>query len=438
MRFALLCDDPMVRPVVDALSDPGGKDQLRFAVRATEHADDLLHQRQAITFVEKWEDLPVEREIDAVLVGGRDSVILDGIKQLASGGTPILFAPHAGQGSTFIYELSLIRDDNQVPLIPLLWHRYDRAVLRLKQAIDEGRLGRVQFLQLTRALTRPMTNTPLSQSEVDAELLQDTDLLRWLIGDYDQVTCLRTGASTEGVMMQSVVLSGRSLPEANWNIAPIDGPNQWRLIVRFETGVAELHRSGSSHHWICEIDGERIEGDSTTTSQNLLDDFTKSMNAHKALAAAHQKAEGSDWAELVKCYETVDATHRSIKRRRTIELHFEPMSERAIFKTQMTAMGCSLLVATFFLLLLYLGVASFVAPLPFDRFDSDMQITNSTAAETIGINGNRVPKSLPFAHRLLVVLRLLVFAPLLIFLVAQFLLPLARPSSNEQPTRHQE
>jgi hypothetical protein len=35
--------------------------------------------------------------------------------------------------------------------------------------------------------------------------------------------------------------------------------------------------------------------------------------------------------------------HRSLKRRRTIDLHFESTSERSQFKTQMTAIGCGVL-----------------------------------------------------------------------------------------------
>jgi hypothetical protein len=103
-----------------------------------------------------------------------------------------------------------------------------------------------------------------------------------------------------------------------------------------------------------------------------------------------------EWPELVKVFETADATHRSVKRRRTIDLHFEPMSERAIFKTQMTAMGCGVLIATFLLVLMYLAIAS----------------------------------TIPLPHAALIVLRTLIFAPLGLFLLLQLLYPLTRPSES--------
>jgi predicted dehydrogenase len=397
MRFALFCDDPLARPVVDALSEQVDGHQLTHAVRVSPKADELLHGRSRISFVEHWENLLVDKTIDAVLVGGSDPQILEGAKQLATAGIPMLFVPQAAQGSTFVYELSLIRDDNRVSLYPLLRHRFDAAVRRLQGALKAQELGRVQFLQLERVVSREAEGMPVSQSEVDAELLRDVDLLRWLMGDYNQITGLRTAATSDGVQMQSVVLAGRSLPEANWSIRPAIGTSRWHLTVRGEKGVAELDRDGALTDWVCHLGGERVAGDERSTSRGILHAFA-SATAHAQRDDTPEHGVNREWGELVKCFETVDATHRSVARRRTIDLHFEPMSERAIFKTQMTAIGCGLLVGTFLLTLCYLGIASLV-PLP---------------------------------GPILIGMRTIVFAPLVLFLFAQILLPLTRPSSNEQ------
>ena len=401
MRFALFCDDLLAKPIVDALGSRVDGHQLSHAVRVTPQSDALLHGLTNVSFVEHWEDLVTGKDIDAVIVGGSDQLILDGTRQLAAAGIPILFIPRAAQGSTFAYELSLIHDDNNVLLWPLFWHRFDSAVIRLKQAIQAGELGKIQFLQLQRMVGQDSAGIPISQSQVDDELLHDVDLPRWMIGDYDQVTGLRTAASDQGVLIQSVVLAGRSLPESNWSINSVEGASDWKLIVRGEQGVATLRRGGASRRWICEIAGKEVEGNESETAQAALAAFSTSMTpASHSPKEVQSEQEGPDvWGELVKCFETVDATHRSVRRRRTIELHFEPMSERAIFKTQMTAIGCSLLVITFFLTLCYLGIASLI-PLP---------------------------------PTVLVMLRTLVFAPLVVFLVAQILLPLTRPSSTERP-----
>lgn len=397
MRFALLCNDSSAMPIVDTLCANNGEHRLTHVVQLSSPSDILRLGRPAVTFVDHWEDLLGSNEIDAVLIGGNDPLVLEGAKQLATAGIPLLFVPLAAQGSTFIYELSLIRDDNHVTLYPLMWHRFDSAVVHLCRALREGQIGRVQFLQLQRSLARSTSGSPILQADADAEFLKDADLMRWLVGDYDQVTTLRTAASSDGVLMQSTVLAGRSLPQANWSIEPEDGPGKWELTVRGESGIAKLTREPSSNCWVCEINGQRVKGDEQSTARDLLVAFAGSVQKHATQHADSQDAVGDEWGELVKCFETVDATHRSVARRRTIELHFEPMSERAIFKTQMTAIGCGLLVATLLLTLGYLGIASLI-PLP---------------------------------SAVLVGLRAIVFAPLVVFLVAQVLLPLTRPSSSE-------
>lgn len=430
MRFALLCDDSHVEPIVKLLSDRLGDHQLAYVAGKTTFSVAVTGAAANVKFVDHWEDLLTARDLDAVIVGGSSALILDGAKQLATAGIPLLFVPRSDQGSTFIYELSLIRDDNRVPLVPLQWHRFDAAAIQMKAEIDSGKLGSIQFLQVNRTLSRPSASTPIPLANVDAELLPDVDLLRWLVGDYDQVTCLRTGATTNGVLMQNVVLAGRMLPEANWSISPAAGTDQWLLTVRGDQGTATLRREGALQRFTCESEGRQSEGNLTESVQRSIDVFAAVIGSPKSNSET-SIAIDRGWGELVKCFETVDATHRSIRRKRTIELHFEPMSERAIFKTQMTAIGCGMLVATLLLMLVYLGVASFVEPTINPR-----TITSSDAdpgVEQVDAGGFAKPKPpMPFAHRILQVLRVLVFAPLVVFLVAQILLPLTRPSSNER------
>ena len=108
-----------------------------------------------------------------------------------------------------------------------------------------------------------------------------------------------------------------------------------------------------------------------------------------------QRTGESHWTNVLHAAEVVDAAQRSLERRRTIDLHHETLSERAIFKTQMAAMGCGVLMLTLLLMLCYLAVAGMV----------------------------------PWDDRVLKLFRLLVFAPLFVFLLLQLLLPLTRTSA---------
>lgn len=149
MRLALLCNDPAVVPWLDAMAD-GSAHEVVVAATVSPRGSELLRGRAGIRLTSQWEDLLIARDIDAVLVGGSEPSLLEAVRQLATAGQSILFLPQAAQGSTFLYELGLIRDDNRVRLLPALVHRRDRALVRLREVLRAGSLGTVQLIQLER------------------------------------------------------------------------------------------------------------------------------------------------------------------------------------------------------------------------------------------------------------------------------------------------
>ena len=417
MRLALLCDDPAVIPCLDAIA-VGSAHEIVVAVNISPLGAELLRGRSGIRIAERWEDLLIARDIDAILVGGHDPAALEAIKQLAAAGQTILFIPDAAQGSTFLYELSLIRDDNRVKLVPALWHRHDPALVRLHALLRDGSLGAVKFIQLDRAYCW-LPGIPLKQSIVDDVLLPDIDLLRWLGGDYDQATALRTGAVNDEVLMQTVTLAGRALPDATWHMQKTAGASLSTLTVHGERGQVIAELGSPAYEWmLTEPNGTKVIGNRVTAARERLDEIE---------ALLSQDDSRGEWPALVKVFETLDATHRSVKRRRTIDLHFEPMSERAAFKTQMIAMGCGVLTATLMLMLAYLAVASFV---PSEETERLQWLQSGTAA--IG----SVPPASNWRHArtALAYARLLVFTPLAIFLALQLLYPLSRPTTTATDT----
>lgn len=378
MRLALLCDDPAARDWIE--DRPSGADpEFVAAATVTSECAALVRGCSGIRLTPHWEDLLAQSGIAATLVGGSAPVVLEGIRQLASAGQRLIFLPEASQGSTFIYELGLIRDENHVPIHPAVWWSCDPAVRAARERIRST--PGVALLQCQRRLA---TASPmLDEAGIDRVLLQDLLLLRWLGGDYDQVTAVRTGVTNQGMLAQSVKLAGKGLPEAAWDVSqgPSDG---CRITIHTPTTPWTLDWDAATRQWSLSADGQIQSGDRSLAVQRFFEGIAADRNE-------------LEWIGLVRGFETLDATYRSIHRRRTIELHFETMSERAIFKTQMTAIGCSVLIATFVLVLVYLAIASTV-PLP------------------------------PFVLGLL---RILVFAPLGIFLALQLLYPLTRPAGQE-------
>ena len=241
------------------------------------------------------------------------------------------------------------------------------------------------------------------------------EALRWLGGDYNQATAIRTGATHDEVLMQTVTLAGRGLPEATWQMHATTSASLAVLTVHTERGHVVAKLDASSGEWVLtEPSGKQVIGSRITAARERLDEIEPLLARDDSSAA---------WPDLVKVFETVDATQRSVTRRRTIDLHFEPMSERAAFKTQMIAMGCGVLTATLLLMLAYLAVASLV-PSERDELSQWLQSTNAPLGSTPPASNWR------HARTALAYARLLVFTPLAIFLVLQLLYPLSRPTTT--------
>ena len=66
--------------------------------------------------------------------------------------------------------------------------------------------------------------------------------------------------------------------------------------------------------------------------------------------------------ELVDLVETFAAILESARRRRAIDLHHEPTSERTVFKSQMAAVGCLLLLLTLLGLVVLLVLGAVLDP----------------------------------------------------------------------------
>eukprot|EP00913_Durusdinium_trenchii_P008873 g8339.t1 len=303
----------------------------------------------ALRIVPDWEELLNVPDLDAVIVGGFDETAMQGAKQLASAGKSILLLPDKRQDSAWVYEMTLIRDDNGVVLLPVFPLRDDPAVLKLRQAIDTGAIGKVLHLNMERETHVDIAGntTPLLKVDaVNAALLFDVDLLRAVGGNYNRITALHSGAVDNRVSLATVTLAGNDVPEASWSARPVTTPSRWTLRVVGETGqftlsCPNLAEPAAAQELTLEGPGIETESEPETSTASSADRLLERLEA-----ARQGERVSPDWTDLTRDFEIVDATARSLRRRRTIDLHFETASERNQFKTQMTAIGCGLISMT--------------------------------------------------------------------------------------------
>lgn len=353
MRFALLGYAPNSIPLLEAIAASDDHSLQVIAEVSDEQLAELLQRFPSARSIESWEGLLTESNLDRVIVAGSHESVTVGARQIANEGTPVVLCPQAAQGSAFVYGLSLVHDDNSVPLFPLneLWS--ESQFRELASRIADGELGEVSLLRIDRSILPLDTNQEmLTQADVDHALLSDVMVLRKIAGAFNRVTAVYTGAVRDKLSQATVTLAGEEIPEAMWTVQ--HGDPVWKLTVvgAKANAVLTLDFNAQREHQlgITPKDGEKVEiSQDRDSSQQLL--LQQAAAEHALLA---------DWQETIRSFETVEATHASLRRRRTIDLYFETTSERSIFKAQMTAVGCGLIMLTLFGLVAFLLLGAFL------------------------------------------------------------------------------
>jgi predicted dehydrogenase len=428
MRFALCGDEPAGLAVARAVAIHSDHELTHQVGRPTLRSG-ILTFGPSVRYCPTWEELLVDPTVDAVIVSGWGKETEQAVRQLVQAGKAVLVPPALVQPASFFYELALLEAERPAKLFPLLGLRGHPLILKLRDLISGNSLGRLRHAQLDRQIASESGNpVPLfTETDLTRALLCDADLLRSLCGAYDQVTASRSGNPQQGYSLATVTLAGTAVPQAIWTASATSGQHDWRLTVTGESGTAVLEGDpdraafrltlalrgqppiteaavDDAGSWLlAAFAASFADADSTEfpaarparPGSLLLTERDTSL--HGEGTNPHTDGSLSLWGELARAIELVDAVERSVRRRRTIDVYFDTPSERGIFKTQMTAVGCSLLVLTLGAAVIYLALAAMVE-LP------------------------------PFLKKLLVVL---IFVPLGVFLTMQLLFFVARPATRD-------
>ncbi len=367
MRLGVYCSDDRAGPLLAEWS----RSAPLIMVPVANLVPTWLSGLRNVTRRNQWEDLLTDQHLDAVFVGGTHPDVLHAARQFAQAGKPLWVLPHPGQGLLLAYELNLAAEETQAPLMAVFPHRGQAVWQQGWRGESAAEAGQLDYVEFSRHMTSP--NAMLSNRDVDAQLLMDLDLLAWQCGRRSRVTVLRTGAEGSQLRRQTVTLAGDGVPEIHWSVESTTAAT---------TAECRFHSQGQQSRFV-ETDGVWTQAEMESSAATRTDAFAAVV----------------PWSAVVTAFELFDAVEHSLERHRTVELHREPVSERAIFKTRMAAWGCGVLIGTLFLMLAFLMVASVV----------------------------------PMNRTVLNIGRVMVFAPVFVFLLAQVLLPLTRAAPRPEP-----
>lgn len=271
-------------------------------------------------------------DTEGLLVSGVDSY--QEIADEVARGMTVYVVPEAWAGSDRIY--SLIPLDEEFPRkLRVVWpQRMSVAVQELRSRMTNGEYGELLHLQMERIVP---AGGGLTTDQIEECWLPDADLLRFLCGgEYRRVTAIHSGYTEHGISTASVSLSGEGVPDAMWALRS-GQTARCELTMTTSHGAAVLSWEGDSEPTLtvnCKVVSGRESSDIKTSQESL---------------AGNELSNGiTNWSELVRAFDLLDAARRSLKRRRTVELQFESTSERSQFKTHMTTVGCGLMLMTMF------------------------------------------------------------------------------------------
>lgn len=282
-----------------------------------------------------WRLLAEDNRIEAVIVCAEDEATLEAARQLAIRGKPLVIDAAASLPAEFVAEMALYESEGTSVLKPWFFDRPHFRVLR--QWVEDAALGTLQSIECDRVLLQSIAEDPQQLAGLS---VLDIDLLRWLGGDYSQVTCIRTGGDEHSFVSQTLQLAGPGLPDATliYRRAASHLSATFRFIGTENS--AELLDSRNMFTW--QVGGEEIHRVPILPDKETVDERYR-----RELDALWSGEEGSSrWRDLVRNYEIQEAMQRSLRRRRTIDLQFETTSERSQFKTHMATIGCGVIVWT--------------------------------------------------------------------------------------------
>lgn len=383
MNFALLGDGAAVLPLVRAIARHQ-RHRIDCAALVGSLEREIARSAPGLRVLPGWDRILTAGNVDAVIVCGADPAVLEGAKQLAAAGLPLVIYPRGDQGSTWVYELGLIRDEGRTTLVPVFSDRLRPTFRTLKETVDSGALGRLLYLQLDREIVAQASDDGpalLTRDQIEDGFLHDVDLLRSLGGDYTRVSAVHSGVVGDRIAAAAATLLGEQLPEATWTAHGSAGGPGWKLVVACEKGEVIVIADGTGH-------GARETGEPPAWSVRTervavpqltgVAEFDEGQCVLDSLeAGGRETSRAADWTDLVRAFEVVDAARSSARRRRAVDLHLETTSERNIFKSQMTAVGCLLMTFTLF------GVVFLLLVMPLFDVRSRTQIDAARAGAIV-------------------------------------------------------
>jgi hypothetical protein len=313
MNFAVIGSNPAALALLRQLLD-SAEHRLFACLPAGRLLDELTAAGLSVPVVDSAEHLLPESDLHVIVLALDDC---DEILRLTRAAVQAdkhvaVMLPDSGVFPALAFELQLIQDESQMSVIPV----NGRWQLR-----DVGSLEHLDPQQV-RQLSLSRTVSAVDTESLTRAMREGIDCLCAAGFAYSQVTVLDSTLPDGRLLRRLVTLGTHAeadirLPAATLTLTAAESAHSEEedvLSLVNAEGVEQKYPAGPPDflHWL-------------------------------VLAGADRQAAREMLGQCSVTLELMEAAAKSLRRRRTVDVHFDSGSERSLFKSQMTAIGCLVL-----------------------------------------------------------------------------------------------
>ena len=283
--------------------------------------------------------------VEAAIVGGDPVFRAEALRRIAAEGLPAICLHPPGDDSEAYYQVAMSRAETGAVLVPDLSMRLHPGVIALREAIDKSALG--EF----RSLKYEATIDPAEGDLVRFGFARAVDVVRCLLGEIEAVTA--TGDPSGDKPDMNLVAQLRVTKSRRAEVRLSSGvPGPARLTLTGSSGTATLELPLDQDDY-ARLVFHPLDAPVSLRAFEPRDEKAALLNVLSQSIAG--RSVHPDLIDGTRAMEISEAVARSLRRGRTVELHYEEISEDGTFKSVMTSLGCLVLVSILFVLPLALA-----------------------------------------------------------------------------------
>jgi myo-inositol 2-dehydrogenase/D-chiro-inositol 1-dehydrogenase len=280
--------------------------------------------------------------IEAVVVGGPIDERGERLRRAAAEGLAIICSHPPGADSEAYYQVSLSRAETGAVIVPDLPLRLHPGVEAIREAMESDELGASRGLRIEFSSTG---------EEIDLARVvfpRQVDVVRALLGEIEAVTATGDPPGERPDLELVVQLRAAGAHRAELRIW--SGPDEPARLTLLCAGGSLTFEFDRDVLQTARLIRRAVKlGEHVTAFEHW--DRHEAIFSVLTASRAHRGATdlpSPNLHDATRAMELTEATVRSLRRGRTVDLYYEPISEEATFKSVMTSTGCVILLAALF------------------------------------------------------------------------------------------